>query len=146
MYLYVFLKYRVSFRLDKCDFLKTQVEYVGHEVTKAGNCPAQSKFDVINYWTLPPTGKFVFSFIGLANFYHRHAPYFGIWLKPLRKFLKQYYHKPIPLMEWTPELITLFSGLKNRVTSYTVLTRFDPDKPTLLKTYWRSEVMGWILM
>ena len=37
----VFLKYRVSFRLKKCDFLKTWVEYVGRDVTKAGNCPAQ---------------------------------------------------------------------------------------------------------
>ena len=35
----VFLKDRVRFRLDKCDFLKTLVEYVGHDVTKAGNCP-----------------------------------------------------------------------------------------------------------
>ena len=37
----VFIKYRVSFRLNKCDFLKTRVEYVVHDVTKAGNCPAQ---------------------------------------------------------------------------------------------------------
>ena len=32
-----FLKYRVRFRLKKCDFLKNRVEYVVHDVTKAGN-------------------------------------------------------------------------------------------------------------
>ena len=37
----VFLKYLVNFRLYKCDYLKTRVEYVGHDVTKAGNCPTQ---------------------------------------------------------------------------------------------------------
>ena len=44
----VFLKYRVSFRPDKCDFLKTRFESVRHDVTKAGNCPTQSEFDLIN--------------------------------------------------------------------------------------------------
>ena len=33
-----FLKYGVSFRLNKCDFLKNRVKYVGHDVTKAGKC------------------------------------------------------------------------------------------------------------
>ena len=36
---------------------------------------------------------------------------FEIRLKPLQKFLKQYYHKPIPPMAWTPQLITLFLNL-----------------------------------
>ena len=44
----VFLKYKVRFRLDKFNFLKNRIKYVGHDVTKAGNCPAQSKFDHIN--------------------------------------------------------------------------------------------------
>ena len=33
-----FLKYWVRFRFKKCDFLKNRVEYVVHDVTKAGNC------------------------------------------------------------------------------------------------------------
>ena len=49
----VFLKYRVSFRLDKCEFLKERVEYVGHDLTPNGNCPAASKFDLITDWVIP---------------------------------------------------------------------------------------------
>ena len=67
----VFRKYRVSFRLKKCDFLKDRVEYVGHDITNEGNCPAQSKFNLINDWQLPSTGQTLLSFIGLINFYHR---------------------------------------------------------------------------
>ena len=37
----IFRKYRVSFRLDKCEFLKDRVEYVWHNLTARGNCPAQ---------------------------------------------------------------------------------------------------------
>ena len=37
----VFQKYRVSFRLDKCEFLNPRIEYVGHDVLTHGNCPAR---------------------------------------------------------------------------------------------------------
>ena len=84
----VFLKYQVSFILDKCDFLETRVEYVGHDVTKAGNCPAQWKFDLIDDWILSPTGKSLLSFIGIVHFYHSYAPYFETGLKSLQKSLK----------------------------------------------------------
>ena len=44
----VFLKYRVSFRLDKCEFMMPRVEYVGHDILNNGNSPASSKFKMIN--------------------------------------------------------------------------------------------------
>ena len=126
----IFKKYRVSFRLDKCEFLKDRVEYVGVDIMKDGNTPAQSKFNMINDWVLPTSGQALFSFIGLINFYHRYAPYFEIRLKPLRKLCKRFYRKPIPQMAWTEDLIALFEQLKVGITSSPVLARFDADKPT----------------
>ena len=142
----VFKKYRVSFRLDKCEFLKERVEYVGHDILRNGNCPAKSKFDLLNDWDLPTSGQSLFSFIGLVNFYHRYAPYMEIKLKPLRLLVKQFYRKPIPPKSWTPELVKLFADLKICITSSPVLARFDTTRPTFLKTDWSSEGMGWILM
>ena len=84
----LFQKYRVSFLLEIFDFLKERIEYVGHYVTEYGNCPAQSKFDLINDWKLPTNWQDLFSFIGLVYFYHRYAPYFKLRMNPLRKFLK----------------------------------------------------------
>ena len=49
----VFRKYWVSFRQDKFDFLKSQVEYSGHDTTNDDNCPASSKFSIINDWKTP---------------------------------------------------------------------------------------------
>ena len=43
----VFTKYRLSFKLTKCDFFKKRVEFVGRNLTTNGNCPAASKFDLI---------------------------------------------------------------------------------------------------
>ena len=142
----VFQKYRVSFKLKKCEFFKDRTEYVGYDVLSVGNSPAQSKFDMINDWNLPTTGQSLHSFIGLLSFYHRFAPYLEIRMKPLRKLCKLYYRKAIPLLAWTPELIQLFEDLKRCITSGPILARYDPSKPTFLKTDWSAEGMGWILM
>ena len=50
------------------------------------------------------------------------------------------------MMSWTPEVVELFNGLKKGMTSSPVLEIFDPNKPNLLNTDWRAEVMVWILM
>ena len=63
-------------------------------------------------------------------------------LKPLRKLVKLHYRKPIPDKSWTPELTKLFFDLKTCITSSPVLARFDPSKPTFLKTDWCSAGMG----
>ena len=52
-----------------------------------------------NDWKIPERGENLFTFIGLINFYYRHAPYIENRLKPLRKLLKQYYRETITLMD-----------------------------------------------
>ena len=88
MFMQILSKCSVIFWWEKCDFLKERVKYVGHDVVEDGNCPAQSTFYLINDWKLPTNRQDLFSFIGFIHFYHRYAPYFEIYMKPLRKFLK----------------------------------------------------------
>ena len=126
----IFRKHRVSFRLDKCDFLKPRVEYVGRHVTNDGICPASSKLSMINDWKIQERGESLFLFIGFINFYHRYASYMEIRLKPLRNILTQYYRETILLMAWSPDLILTFEELKGTITSSPVLARYDPLKPT----------------
>ena len=45
----LFTKYRLSFKLTKCDFFKPRVEFVGHDLTTYGNYPIESKFDLIQH-------------------------------------------------------------------------------------------------
>ena len=142
----VFQQYRVSFRLDKCEFLKDRVEYVGHDLTAEGSCPAKSKFDMIRDWPVPQTAQALHSFIGLINFYHNYAPYFEIRLKPLRKLYRQHMKSTIPVMAWSPMLLELFNDMKQCITSSPILIRYDPTRPVFLKTDWSAEGMGWILM
>ena len=142
----VFQKYRVSFRLDKCDFLKDRVEYVGHDLTPTGNCPAKSKFSMIDDWTLPTNGRALHSFTSLINFYNHYPPFMEMRLKPLRALYRTYLRKDIPLMAWSPTLIELFQDIKRMITSSPLLVRFNPAKPVFLKTDWSASGMAWILM
>ena len=142
----VFLKYRVTFQLKKCEFLTDRIEYVGHDITSDGNCPAQSKFDLINDWPIPGTGSSLASFIGLLTFYNIYCPFFEIRVKPLRLIERQHHRKPIPVVMWTPPLTSLWTELKVSITSSPCLARYDSSKPCFLKTDWSGLGMGWILM
>jgi hypothetical protein len=92
----VFLKYRVTFQLKKCEFLTDRIEYVGHDITSSGNCPAESKFDLIKDWPLQLNGPSLGSFIGLLTFYNIYCPFFEIRVKPLCLLERQHHRKPIP--------------------------------------------------
>ena len=118
---------------------------MGHDLTSSGNCPAQSKFDLIKNWPLQSWGPSLHSFIGLLNFYHNYVPYFEITLKPLRTLERQYRRKEIPKEAWTYELASLFHDLKQLILDSPLLARYDPSKPTFLKTDWSAHGMGFIL-
>ena len=88
----VFMKYRVTFQLKKCEFLTNRIEYVSQNITPNGNCPAQSKFDLITDWPLPATSQSLGSFIGLVSFYNIYCPFFEIRIKLLRS-LERAHHQ-----------------------------------------------------
>jgi hypothetical protein len=91
----VFIKYRVSLKLGKCDFLKNRFEYVGHDITADGNCPAESKFDLVKDWSLPSNGQGLRSFVSLCNFYHRFCPWFEVSVKPFRSLISEFHRQPL---------------------------------------------------
>ena len=58
-----------------------------------GTAPLNQNFALSTTVSYPLQGNFLFSFVGIVNFYHCYTPYFEILLKPLQAFLKQYYLK-----------------------------------------------------
>jgi hypothetical protein len=125
----IFLKYRVSFRLKKCEFFFARFEYVGHDITSYGNIPAQSKYDTIQDWSLPKSGKSMLSFFSLCSFYQRYVPWFEVGIKELRSMFHRYSRKAIPFIEWMETRAALFDSMKEALTSSPVLARFDSSKP-----------------
>jgi hypothetical protein len=142
----IFQRYRVSFHPKKCDFFKSRVEWIGHDLRWNGNSPASSKFSLLHDWTLPTSGVSLHSFIGLCTYYNKFVPWFETDIKPLRDLERRHHRKPIPADAWTPSLSATFETFKVAITSDPCLARYDESMPSFLKTDWSALGMGYILM
>ena len=145
-YCRIYLKYRTTLKLKKCDFLKKRFEFVGHDILQNGNTTASSKYDRIKDWKLPTTADSLHSFVSLCNFYNKFLPYFELKVAPLRAMYLKFSHKSIPANAWTDDLKQLFESLKADLTSEPLLARYDSTKPLFLKTDWSSLGLSFILM
>ena len=114
------ISYRLSFKLSKCESFDPRVEYLGHDLTSSGNCPAKYKFNMIRDWTLPVHGTPLLLFIGMCIFYACFSPWFEINLKLLRILQRRHHRKDISEQSWTPYLVKIFDKCKNGITSSSV--------------------------
>ena len=85
-------KYRLSFKMSKCDFFLPHIEYIGYYLTADGNYPFQSKFDLIEQSALQPYNVSLLSFIGFCSFYNNYVTWFESNIKFIR-CLQRLYHR-----------------------------------------------------
>ena len=122
----IFQKYHVSFCVDKCQFLQNCVEFVGHNLTSDGNCPTQSKFELMSNWEVPKSIQSLHPYIGLVLFYSKYAPYLDMKIKPLRQLLMHTSGNQYP--QWHGPLTYYYC-------SNTLKTK------SRLHQYWRSVIL-----
>jgi len=68
---------------DKCEFLKRELIYLGHIITKNGVRPDPKKIIVVKNFPIPKTRKNIKQFLGLAGYYRRFIENFSKIAKPL---------------------------------------------------------------
>ncbi|GBG61754.1 hypothetical protein CBR_g23268 [Chara braunii] len=76
-------KYKVN--RDKCEFVRQELEYLGHFVTPEGISPLSDKIQAIQEWPKPKTVTNVRSFLGLADYYQRFIKGYSKIAAPLSK-------------------------------------------------------------
>jgi hypothetical protein len=74
--------------IDKSEFHKSSVEFLGYIITADGVAMSEEKLVAIREWAEPKNVKDVQSFIGFANFYRRFIEGFSRVCKPLTDTLK----------------------------------------------------------
>ena len=142
----VFTKYRLSFKMSKCDYFLPRIEYVGHDLTADDNCLVQSKFDLIKQWPFSPHNVFLLSFIGLCSFYNNYVSWFESNIKPPRRLQCLYHRQTLPLLAWSPQLIEVFNNYKTNLIILPLLLRYDSSKTSFFKTDWSTGDMWYILI
>lgn len=139
-------KYHLTWKLKKCQWFPSEVEFVGVDISKKGNSPASSKFERLEQWRTPETPRDIMSFIGFAIFYLRWISFFEIKIKPLRELIKQH---PIDHVfteeEFTSDHKAIFEQIRKYILSKPILQRADITKRFYLKTDFSKVGLGWAL-
>lgn len=92
---------------QKCNFLKTELLYLGHLVSAEGVKPDPSKIEIIKHWSSPQTADEVKRFVAFANYYRKHIKDFARLCSPLNKLTRKNED-----FNWTEECERSFQYLK----------------------------------
>ena len=77
----------VKISLDKCEFMRKELRYLGHLITSEGVKPDPSKIEVIKKYPLPKTKTEIKAFAGLLGYYRKFIKDYAKILKPMTKCL-----------------------------------------------------------
>ena len=83
---------------SKCEFMKTQIQYLRHLISSSGIEPLPEKLESIKNMPAPRSPKEVKEFLGLAEYYHKFVLRFSDLSRPLTRLTR----KDV-LFEWTKE-------------------------------------------
>ena len=119
----------LKLKMSKCDFLKCEVNYLGHVVSATGIKPDPEKVKTIQRLATPATVRDVRSFIGMCSYYRRFVPNFAKIAKPpteVTKKNRRFY--------WTDECQAAFETLCECLMEAPILAYPDINKPYKLYT------------
>lgn len=119
----------LQLNLDKCSFLKTTTDYLGHEVTAGTIRPGLHKIESVTKFKTPTNVHEVRQFIGLASYFRKYIKDFAIIARPLTELTKKNY-----AWCWRSEQEHAFSTLKTLLTDRPVLAIYDRNARTELHT------------
>jgi len=125
----------------KCDFMKTEVTFLGHVISKAGIHVDPSKLDVIRQWKRPEDKSEIRSLLGFGNYFRRFIFRYSEMVMPLIELTRE----NVPTI-WTPQCEEAFINLKNAIINAPVLRHPDLNKPFQLVCDASLYASGAILM
>jgi hypothetical protein len=133
-------KYNLKLQPDKCEFLRKEVNYLGHLITEEGCRPDPTKVTVIENFPRPENEKELKSFLGMIGYYRRFIPRFSKIAAPMHALLK----KGVKF-EWTVEQENAFQQLKGKLTSKPILQYPDFTREFILTTDASNHGLGAVL-
>jgi len=81
-------KANLKLQSDKCEFLKNEVTYLGHIISKDRVKPDPKKLETVRQFPRLKTPKNIEQFLGLTGYYRRFILNFSTLTKPLTNLLK----------------------------------------------------------
>ena len=85
-------KYKLQLLPPKCEFLRHEVNYLGHVIIEDDIKPDPNKVHCVENYPVPRNTKEIKSFLGLVEYYRKCIKYFSKKAKLLTILLKQDQH------------------------------------------------------
>ncbi|GBG63584.1 hypothetical protein CBR_g38650 [Chara braunii] len=98
---------QLHLNLEKSEFGRDSVIYLGHRLSTVGLEPEATKVEVIRNWPQPTNVRELRSFLGLASYYRNFVPKFSIIVRPLFRLTSKNVS-----YTWDGECTTAFQALK----------------------------------
>jgi len=132
--------FKLKLQRDKCEFLRKEVNYLGHQITEAGVRPDPQKVAAIEQFPTPTTAKQLKTFCGMVSYYRRFIPNCSRIASPLYKLLKK-----DAKFVWTEAQENAFQHLKSKLISRPILQYADFSKEFILTTDTSNSGLGAVL-
>jgi RNase H-like domain found in reverse transcriptase/Reverse transcriptase (RNA-dependent DNA polymerase)/Integrase zinc binding domain/Chromo (CHRromatin Organisation MOdifier) domain len=134
-------EHKLYLKPSKCEWMKAEVEFLGHRIGREGLSVDPGKVDAIKTWPVPTDASALRSFLGLAGYY--------------RRFIEDYSRIALPLTEltkdeaewaWAEKEQAAFEQLQRLLSSAPVLQLADPALPYTLHCDASGYAVGSVLM
>lgn len=125
---------------DKSEFLRKEVEFLGHIVTPEGIKPNKKKLAAIKDFPIPTTAKEIKSFLGLVGYYRKFINNFAKITKPLTQCLKKG-----QTVKHTSEFLNAINTCKDLLCNEPILQYPDFSKEFVVTTDASQFAVGAIL-
>jgi hypothetical protein len=109
-------KANLKLNLKKCELFRSEVQYLGHVVTRQGIATDCRKVEAVRSWPVPKSKKELRSFLGLCTYYRRFVQSFAEVVRPLNRLTQKE-----TSFSWSAECNEAFLKLKELMTTAPVL-------------------------
>ncbi|GFX50391.1 hypothetical protein TNCV_339261 [Trichonephila clavipes] len=119
-------------KVAKCQFLQTELDFLGHHISVNGIEPSNERKKVIKDFKLPETVKDLRRYLEVINFYHWFIPNAAENQAVLNNYLKGKKGNDKNKIHWTEELVQAFENSKQQLYKATVLVHPSENAPISL--------------
>jgi transposase InsO family protein len=112
---------------SKCEWMKPEVEFLGHRIGREGLSVDPQKIDAVRQWPTPTNVSEIRSFLGLAGYYRRFISNYSSTALPLTELTKDEVE-----WKWQDEQRSAFESLKQQLSAAPVLLLANPDLPYVI--------------
>jgi hypothetical protein len=115
--------------MKKCTFVKHELKYLGHVISRDGVATNSSKTEAMLSWKQPMNVIELRGFLGLTGYYRKFVKDYGIMARPLTRLLQKQ-----QVFQWSEDAQVAFQELKQDMASTPVLALPKFDLPFTVET------------